>query len=98
MSSFRIARVYVSKTNISNERCIEMNEGPDKSDLSIAPEIPYHPDQKALNDWFLYGPKNQNIEYLVRCLALEHGQRVEDIEEAIVDFLECKLASMKSSS
>jgi len=32
-----------------------------------------HPDQHAVNDWFLYGPKNAEIENLVRELTLKRG-------------------------
>ena len=35
-----------------------------------------HPDQRAVDDWFLYGPKNVDIENLVRELTLKRGLRL----------------------
>ncbi len=55
-----------------------------------------HPDQHAIDDWFLYGPQNQQIEPLVRQLAIEHGLRLAEVEEFIVAALETRLLALKS--
>lgn len=46
-----------------------------------------HPDQHAIDDWFLYGPKNVDIENLVRELTLERGLRLAQVEDEIVTAL-----------
>ena len=46
-----------------------------------------HPDQHAVNDWFLYGPKNGEIENLVRELTLKRGLRLAQVEDEIVTAL-----------
>lgn len=46
-----------------------------------------HPDQRAVDDWFLYGPKNVDIENLVRELTLERGLRLAQVEDEIVTAL-----------
>lgn len=47
-----------------------------------------HPDSHEINDWFLFGPKNSQIEELVRELTLVHGLRLCDVEGLIVAALE----------
>ncbi|UZD91244.1 hypothetical protein [Cognatishimia activa] len=54
-----------------------------------------HPDQHAIDDWFLYGPQNQQIEPLVRQLAVEHGMRLAEVEDVIVAALQTKLRALK---
>lgn len=54
-----------------------------------------HPDQHAINDWFLYGPQNQQIEPLVRQLAVEHGMRLAEVEDVIVAAPQTKLRALK---
>lgn len=46
-----------------------------------------HPDQHEIDDWFLYGPKNQEIETLVRELTIGHGLRLAEVESLIVEAL-----------
>jgi hypothetical protein len=46
-----------------------------------------HPDQHKIDDWFLYGPKNQEIEILVRELTTGHGLRLAEVESLIVEAL-----------
>ena len=46
-----------------------------------------HPDQHKIDDWFLYGPKNQEIEILVRELTIGHGLRLAEVEGLIVEAL-----------
>lgn len=46
--------------------------------------MPNHPDQHALLDWFLFGPKDPRIEQLVWELAQDYGLRITDIENQIV--------------
>ncbi|WP_343503555.1 MULTISPECIES: hypothetical protein [Roseobacteraceae] len=58
----------------------------------VVQHLPTHPDQQALNEWFLFGPKNARIEQLVRKLALEHGYRVNAVENLVVHALEDALA------
>lgn len=43
-----------------------------------------HPDQRAVDDWFLYGPKNGEIENLVRELTLKQGLRLAQVEDEII--------------
>lgn len=47
-----------------------------------------HPDSHLLDDWVLYGPRDARIEQLVSRLALDHGLRVAEIEDVIIDALE----------
>lgn len=54
-----------------------------------------HPDQHAIDDWFLNGPKEQEIESLVRELTLSHGLRLAEVEHVLVDALRKKLESTK---
>lgn len=53
-----------------------------------------HPDKHAIDDWFLYGPQNQEIEVLVRKLTIGHGLRLSSVEALIVAALEQKLQEM----
>lgn len=46
-----------------------------------------HPDRHAIDDWTLNGPKNGRIEELVRELTLEHGLRLSEVENVVVDVL-----------
>jgi len=50
-----------------------------------------HPDSHELDDWPLYGPKNTEVEVLVRQLALDHGLRVREIENVLVAALRQRL-------
>ena len=47
-----------------------------------------HPDQREINDWLLYGPKNGQIEELVRELTLVRGLRLSAVEGLIISALE----------
>lgn len=53
-----------------------------------------HPDRHAIDDWFLYGPQNQEIEVLVRKLTIGQGLRLSSVEDIIVAALEQKLQEM----
>lgn len=53
---------------------------------------PHHPDRHELNDWALYGPKNPAISQLVDRLAFDHGLRLREIEEFILQALKNRLA------
>ncbi len=53
---------------------------------------PQHPDSHELRDWALYGPKNPEIAWLVDRLALDHGLRVREIEELILQALKDRIA------
>lgn len=46
-----------------------------------------HPDRRAIDDWTLNGPKNGRIEELIRELTLEHGLRLSEVENIVVDVL-----------
>lgn len=52
-----------------------------------------HPDQHAIDDWFLYGPKNAEIENLVQELTLKRGLRLARVEDEIVAALRKLLAT-----
>lgn len=52
----------------------------------------HHPDCHELDDWGLYGPKNPEICRHVDRLALDHGLRVRDIEDLILQALKDRLA------
>lgn len=72
-----------------------MTHGP-KPDLTIGghaeePTTPSHPDQHALIDWGTFGPKDSRIEQLVWELAHDHGLRLSEIENIIIDALEKRL-------
>lgn len=54
-----------------------------------------HPDQHEINDWFLYGPKDQKIEALVRELTLSHGLRLVEVERTMIEALQMKLSSVR---
>ena len=43
-----------------------------------------HPDLHEINDWIMYGPKNGEIEILVRNLTLYQGMRLAEVEDAMV--------------
>ncbi|OJH45041.1 hypothetical protein [Paracoccus sp. SM22M-07] len=52
----------------------------------------HHPDSHELDDWGLYGPKDPEISRIVGCLALDHGLRVREIEDLILQALKDRLA------
>lgn len=54
---------------------------------------PEHPDQHAIDDWFLNGPKQQQIEPLVRELTLSQGLRLAEVKRVVVCALREKLKS-----
>lgn len=58
----------------------------------------HHPDSHELDDWGLYGPKDPEISRLVSRLALDHGMRVHDIEDLILQALKDRLASEEARS
>jgi len=49
-----------------------------------------------LDDWFLYGPKNAEIEMIVRQLATECELRLSEIEGIMVQALKTRLAEEKA--
>lgn len=51
----------------------------------------HHPDSHELNDWAVYGPKNPEIAWLVDRLALDHGLRVREIENLILQALKDRI-------
>lgn len=51
-----------------------------------------HPDSHELDDWGLYGPKDPEITELVSQLALNHGLRVREIEDLILQALRDRVA------
>lgn len=55
-----------------------------------------HPDQHAINDWLLYGPKDGRIEELVRELTLGCGLRLADVEYLIFAALAKKKKHLNS--
>lgn len=57
----------------------------------------HHPDDHALLDWGIYGPRDARIEQLVWTLAKDHGLRLSEIEELIVDALERRISQIKKS-
>lgn len=57
-----------------------------------------HPDSHELDDWATYGPKNTEISRLVSRLALEHGLRVREIEDLILQTLKDRLALEETRS
>lgn len=52
----------------------------------------HHPDSHELDDWGLYGPKDPEICRHVDRLALDHGLRVREIEDLILQALKDRLA------
>lgn len=52
----------------------------------------HHPDSHELDDWGLYGPKDPEISRIVSRLALNHGLRVREIEDLILQALKERLA------
>lgn len=54
--------------------------------------VAHHPDSHELDDWATYGPKNAEISRLVSRLALDHGLRVREIEDLILQALKDRLA------
>jgi hypothetical protein len=56
-----------------------------------------HPDQHQIDDWFLYGPQNPEIEALVRELTIGKGLRLAEVESLIVNALEEKLRLLGAS-
>ncbi|WP_417463233.1 hypothetical protein [Kordiimonas sp.] len=75
-----------------------MAKGKESCDTSSSQVPPYNPDQQALTDWALYGPKNSDIEYLIRILVLEKGQRLEEVERGIVAYLTSKIEACTDNS
>tara|TARA_R110002072_G_scaffold1308_6_gene10669 strand:- start:2412 stop:2603 length:192 start_codon:yes stop_codon:yes gene_type:complete len=51
-----------------------------------------------LDDWLLYGPKNAEIETIVRQLATECELRLPEIEGIIVQALRARLADEKAKN
>jgi hypothetical protein len=43
-----------------------------------------HSDQGNIDNWILYGPKNNGIESLMREWALAHGLRIADVESEML--------------
>ncbi len=56
----------------------------------------HHPDSHELNDWAIYGPKDPEIARLVDRLALDHGMRVREIEDLILQALNDRIALEKT--
>ena len=56
----------------------------------------HHPDLHELDDWALYGPKNPEIGELVDRLAFDHGLRVREIENFILQALRDRLAEAEA--
>jgi hypothetical protein len=54
-----------------------------------------HPDQHEIDDWFLYGPQNRQIEALVRRLTIDRGLRLKEVEEFMVDALIQKMRELE---
>lgn len=84
-------RIVVLEWELRQEVTI-MTRGP-KPDCTIdshaeEPATPNHPDQHALIDWGIFGPKDPRIEQLVWKLAYGHGLRLTEIEASIVEALE----------
>ncbi|MGZ3215096.1 DUF429 domain-containing protein [Paracoccus sp. T5] len=52
-----------------------------------------HPDSHELDDWALYGPKDPEIAQLVGRLALNHGLRVQEIEDLLIKALKEQIAA-----
>ena len=50
-----------------------------------------HPDNHELDDWHLHGPQNPKIADLVERLACNHGLRVCEIEDVILQALTKRL-------
>jgi len=75
---------------------------PDKPKSNLPPgrqaeglTIRYHPDQQALIDWGMYGPRDPRIDQLVWELAHDHGLRLVEIEELLLSALEQKSRVLK---
>lgn len=51
-----------------------------------------HPDSHELDDWPLHGPKNPEIANLVERLAYDHGLRLHEIEDLILQALAKRLS------
>jgi hypothetical protein len=54
----------------------------------------HHPDSHALDDWFLYGPKDPEIAQLVHRLAYERGLSLVAIEHIIKQALQNRIAEL----
>lgn len=52
-----------------------------------------HPDSHELDDWPMYGPKGPEIANMVDRLAYDHGLRVREIEEVILQALQDRLST-----
>lgn len=50
-----------------------------------------------LDDWLLYGPKNVEIETIVRQLATQYELGLPEIEDIIVQALKTRLAKEKAN-
>lgn len=55
-----------------------------------------HPDSHELHDWPIYGPKDPEIANLVDALAYDHGLRVREIEEVILQALRDRVSVEKA--
>jgi len=53
-----------------------------------------HPDSQELLDWPLYGPRDEKISELVEKLAEEHGLRLEEIENLMLQALQTRLLQL----
>lgn len=49
-----------------------------------------HPDGHAVDDWFLYGPRDSQIAELVNDLVIRQGMRLADVERLILIALQNK--------
>lgn len=58
----------------------------------------HHPDSHELDDWGVYGPKDPEIGWHVNRLALDHGLRVREIEDLILQALKDRLALEETRS
>lgn len=54
--------------------------------------MPAHPDSHELDDWPIHGPKDPKIADLVDRLAYDHGLRVCEIEDVILQALTKRLS------
>ena len=65
-------------------------------DESMEPR--HHPDSHELHDWPMYGPKDPEIANLVDRLAYDHGLRVREIEEVILQALQNRLKAEEAGN
>ncbi len=52
-------------------------------------------ERQALDDWFIYGPKDPEIALLVQSLVTRHGLRTAEVENMIREMLAGKLADLE---